>query len=225
MERDTDQDWITSAGRTLPRRPVRSAVPVQDLDEFFATGEGDVRHVLAALTDVFGPFEPKSALDFGCEFGRLLIPLARQCGAAYGVDVSEPMLELAQQHCRKAGVSFELGRTISDRPSIRSCEHDHRHAAHPPVRGYRIVRQLWECVARPAASSMQITFYKDLRHTGELARDLKAFSYDGETVCNFTDATEAPGSMSMYDYNLSHVFAQMSLNGGCHGFFIYVRKT
>ncbi len=159
------------------------------------------------------------------DVGRLLIPLARQCGAAYGVDVSEPMLELAQQHCRKAGVSFELSRTIpTDRQfdlvnTIIVMQHI------PPVRGYRIVRQLWECVAPGGCLSMQITFYKDSRHTGELARDLKAFSYDGETVCNFTDATEAPGSMSMYDYNLSHVFAQMSLNGGCHGFFIYVRKT
>ncbi len=241
MERDTDQDW-DHIGRSHPYHGVlanpRFLNPgPEDLKDFFASGEGDVQHVLATLTNVFGPFEPKSALDFGCGVGRLLIPLARRCGIAYGVDVSEPMLELARRHGQEAGVAFELGRTIpTDRQfdlvnSIIVMQHI------PPARGYGLVRQLWASVAPGGCLSMQITVYKDSRHTGELARDLKAFAYDGETACNFAEGTEAPGAMSMYDYNLSRVFAQMALepgarvfldktdHGGCHGFFIYIRKT
>ena len=241
MERDTDQDW-DRIGRSHPYHGVLSNPQFlnpgpEDLKEFFASGEHDVRHVVAMLTDAFGPFDPKSALDFGCGVGRLLIPLARQCGTALGVDISEPMLELARRHCQEAGVNFELSKTIpTDRQfdlvnTIIVMQHI------PPARGYGIVRQLWNCVAPGGCLSMHITVYKDARHTGELTRDLNTFSYDGATAYNFTDTTEAPGSMSMYDYNLSHVFAQMSLkpgarvfldktdHGGCHGFFICSRKT
>ena len=84
---------------------------------------------------------------------------------------------------------------------------------------------------------MQITAYKDSRHIGEVTRDLKGFRYDGEAVINFSEANDRPGSMSMYDYDLSRVFAQFALppdarvvmektdHGGCHGFFIFLRKV
>ena len=241
MHRDTDRDW-DQIGRAHPYYGVladpRFLDPgPDDLKEFFASGEGDVRHVIASLANAFGPFEPNSALDFGCGVGRLLIPLARLCGSAFGVDVSEPMLELARKHCRDARVNVELSRTIPvDRQfdlvnTIIVMQHI------PPARGYPIVRQLWGCVAPGGRLSMQITAYKDARHTGELLRDLKAFSYDGESVLNFTDAQADSAAMSMYDYNLSQVFAQMSLqtgarvymektdHGGCHGFFVFVQKA
>ena len=97
MERDTDRDW-EQIGRTKPYHGVLANPQFlnpgpEDLRDFFTSGERDIRRVLASLRKAFGPFEPKSALDFGCGVGRLLIPLARECGHAFGVDVSEPMLD------------------------------------------------------------------------------------------------------------------------------------
>lgn len=241
MPRDTDQDW-DHIGRAHPYHGVlanpRFLNPgPDDLADFFKSGEGDIRHALANLTRAFGPFEPKSALDFGCGVGRLLIPLARLCGRAFGVDVSEPMLDLARRHCAEAAVEVELGKAIPpDRQfdlvnSLIVLQHI------PPARGYSLIRQLWGAVAPRGCLCLHVTTYKDARHMGELTRDLKVFGYDGERLTNYTDATESPGAMSMYDYNLSHVLAELALDpgaqifmektdhGGCHGFFIYIRRA
>lgn len=241
MGRDTDRDW-DQIGRSRPYYGVLSNERYldpgpDDIKAFFATGEGDVAHTFANLIRAFGPFEPTSALDFGCGVGRHLIPLARRCGRAFGVDVSEPMLELARRHCEAAGVTVEFARALPDDRqfdlvnSVIVLQHI------PPSRGYSIVKRLWGAVAAGGRLAMHITTHKDSRHTGELARDLKTFAYDGETVENFTDAADSAGQVSMYDYNLSRVFAELSLepgvlvsmektdHGGCHGFLIYLRKN
>jgi SAM-dependent methyltransferase len=68
-----------------------------DLDEFFATGEADVEHVLATADQLGRPARRELALDFGCGVGRLTRALARRFDEAIGVDVSERMLEHARR--------------------------------------------------------------------------------------------------------------------------------
>lgn len=241
MARDTDSDW-DHIGRTNPYFGVLANKQYlnpgpEDLLDFFRTGEDVVRRISAGLASAFGSFQPKSALDFGCGVGRLLIPLARQCGAAFGVDVSEPMLELSRKHCREAGVNVELSTTIPTDRTFDLVNSSIVMQHIQPSKGYRIIRQLWDCVSAGGCLALQVTAYRNASHTGELIRDLQTFSYDGELVSNFSEASDQPGSMSMYDYNFSRVFAQFHLldgarillektvHGGCHGFFIYVRKS
>ena len=241
MARDTDRDWQNIA-QSFPYHGVLTQEKYLNPDnealrEFFSTGDGDIAHHLSSLRRVFGTFEPRSALDFGCGVGRLLIPLAKECGSGVGVDIADGMLDLAAKHCQEAHVQAELMRTI---PTDRRFDWVNttivlQHI--PPNRGYKIIRDLWNCVASGGCFTFQITAYKDNRHFGELQRDLTVFRYDGESVLNYSIDVDDTTAMYMFDYDLSKVFSILALpdgtpvfmqktdHGGCHGFYIYLRKT
>src|SRR6476619_7690763 len=68
-----------------------------DPDEFFATGEADVEHILATATQLGRPAQRSRAFDFGCGVGRLTRALAQRFDETVGVDVSERMLEQARR--------------------------------------------------------------------------------------------------------------------------------
>ncbi len=206
------------------------------LSEFFATGENDVRATLTTIRSQLGAFNPKSALDFGCGPGRQLIPIARESGDAYGVDVSDRMLALARGHIADAGVNAAVGKDFPDRTfdwvnSSIVIQHI------PPRRGYDILRKLWQILNPDGVISVHLTIYHDGGGTAELIRDLARYSYDGEQLVNYVDASEAAvGSMSMYDYDLSRVFSVFdfpdrqpihlvkTIHGASHGVILYARK-
>jgi len=238
--RNTDRDWETIAERApyygvLAHEKFRN--PTADaLAEFFSVGENDIKRILATIRSQFGEFSPKSALDFGCGPGRQLIPIARETGDAYGLDISDRMLQLARNHIGASGVNAKVGKEFPDRKfdwvnSSIVLQHI------PPRRGYKLLRKLWQTLRTNGIISIQITIYHDSGHTGELIRDLARFSYDGEKVINYGDSDEAAlGSMSMYDYDLSRVLTVFDLpsgqpmylvktiHGGNHGVEFYARK-
>jgi ubiquinone/menaquinone biosynthesis C-methylase UbiE len=49
--------------------------------------------------------ESRRALDFGCGWGRLAIPLAERCEHVYGVDISPAVLHKAQRNAEEADVT------------------------------------------------------------------------------------------------------------------------
>jgi trans-aconitate methyltransferase len=49
--------------------------------------------------------ESRRALDFGCGWGRLAIPLAERCERVYGVDVSPAVLQEAERNANRVNVS------------------------------------------------------------------------------------------------------------------------
>jgi SAM-dependent methyltransferase len=65
-------------------------------EEFFATGETEIEHVLATAAGLGRPARREEALDFGCGVGRLTRALAQRFGHALGLDVSEGMVERAR---------------------------------------------------------------------------------------------------------------------------------
>lgn len=238
--RDTDRDWSVIAD-THPYYGVltneRYLNPgADDLADFFSTGEGDISYMHAVIERVLGPFAPRSALDFGCGVGRLLLPLARIAGTATGVDIADGMLKLARTHAENAGVQAELVKEIPADVAFDWVNTSIVLQHIPPARGYGLIRRLWAAVAKDGVLSLQITIFKDARHMGELQRDLAAFRFDGETLVNYTAEDDETIGISMYDYDLSRVFQILDLqdgqpvymektdHGGCHGFRIYVRK-
>jgi SAM-dependent methyltransferase len=73
--------------------------------DFFASGEGHVERIIHDARQLVGDdFSPRSALDFGCGVGRLVIPLAQRMSKVVGVDVSPSMLALAERNCAECGL-------------------------------------------------------------------------------------------------------------------------
>ena len=67
-----------------------------DADEFFATGETEVEHVVSTAAGL-GLSRRERALDFGCGVGRLTRALGRRFEHALGLDISEGMVEQARR--------------------------------------------------------------------------------------------------------------------------------
>jgi 2-polyprenyl-3-methyl-5-hydroxy-6-metoxy-1,4-benzoquinol methylase len=237
---DTDRDWCAIADAfpyfgviTEERYKNPSA---EDLKEFFATGQNEIAAFLARSERIFGPFEPKSALDFGCGVGRLLIPLAKLAGNATGVDVSDKMLSLARKHAKDAGVSVTLTKSI---PADQTFDWVNSHVVLQhisPRRGYSIIHDLWDALAPGGLLVLHITTFRDKAHLGDLLGNDSIVGYDGERAINYSKVDDQIRGILMYDYDLSHVFANMPMANGCplylekvdhaghHGFRIYVRK-
>jgi ubiquinone/menaquinone biosynthesis C-methylase UbiE len=66
-------------------------------EEFFASGERDVEDFLETCGRHGLPVERSHALDFGCGAGRLTRALSTRFDRTTGIDISEPMINLARR--------------------------------------------------------------------------------------------------------------------------------
>jgi len=69
-----------------------------EANQFFRTGQEEIRNVLEHLESLGCRPERRSALDFGCGAGRLTLALASHFETAHGVDASPSMLDLARRY-------------------------------------------------------------------------------------------------------------------------------
>lgn len=116
--------------------------------EFFRSGEQHIDRVLATVRRLIGPDLPRrSALDFGCGVGRLVMPLARHFETVTGVDVAPSMLDEARQNCLERHVANAVFLGSDDALAQVTGGFDFIHSflvfQHIPVaRGEAILRQL-----------------------------------------------------------------------------------
>ena len=173
------------------------------------------------------------ALDFGCGVGRMTLAMRKYAREVVGVDVAPGMLDVAREQAAARNVTnVEFRSTLPDQPvdwvnSIIVLQHI------PPRRGHMILEQLVALLGPGGWFSVQLTFFRDERHAGEVTRDLADYRYDGETVEVLTSRDADVGSMSMYDYDLNRVFRTLFLAGieevlarhtdhaGCHGAWLF----
>ena len=107
--RDTDRDWQIIGEQdpffgVLTDRAITARILTDDARaDFFRSGKASCR-AARPHPAVFGAFDPRSALDFGCGVGRLTQPLAPLCGDAVWVDVSAGMRAEAQNYNRTGAV-------------------------------------------------------------------------------------------------------------------------
>lgn len=237
--RDTDRDW-TIIGETEPYFGVLTADRFKraNLDEdvraeFFRSGEGDIGHFIDRIRTLFGPFEPRSALDFGCGVGRLTVPLAALTGATTGVDISPGMLAEARKH-GQPGLTFRD--TIPDGHfdwvvSAIVLQHI------PPERGYGILEQLLDRVAPGGGATIQIMFGRTVHHEKSVgARLVIDDAGVRPAVGRVLPKKLRQGLMIMHDYDLAQVvglFYRAGMktltldhidHGGIIGATIYARK-
>src|SRR3954469_2750547 len=166
---NSDKDW-ERFGRTDPYFAVLTApefhgrLSEAERARFFESGEAHIERVLSIIRDRLDPsFQPKSALDFGCGVGRLVLPLARRCARVTGVDVSTSMLAEARRNCEEAGATNVSLVESDDEISKISDSYDFVHTyivlQHIPVeRGEKLVRQLAKKLAAGGVGMFQVPY-------------------------------------------------------------------
>lgn len=88
-----DPFWAVAGGKQFHKQHLNDAAQ----REFFDSGEHQIELIFRLIRKHLDPnFAPRSALDFGCGLGRLVIPLARRIASVTGVDVAETMLREAR---------------------------------------------------------------------------------------------------------------------------------
>jgi SAM-dependent methyltransferase len=245
MTRDTDRDWEVIAehnpffGVLSNEQFLGRSLPDHVLDEFYATGEADVAHVAAMVERATGGPPPTGVvLDFGCGVGRLSLALARRADRVIAVDVAEAMLAVGREQAARQGV-----RNVEFTATLPQVEVDwvnslivFQHI--PPARGYALLGELLGRVRPGGVVSLQVTFFHDPRHRGEILRDERDYAFDGDGVRFLSDEPVAePGAMTMFDYDLNRVLrllflggfdvvtAQHTDHGGCHGAWLFAARA
>jgi len=105
---ETDRDWEFFANEDpywavlTQDRFRKKALSESERREFFSSGETHIDWVFSTIRHHIHPrFNPVKGLDFGCGVGRLLLPIARRCQTAVGIDVSDTMLREAEKNSQK----------------------------------------------------------------------------------------------------------------------------
>ena len=155
----SDQAW-EELGRT---QPYSAVLEHASRAEFFSSGEEHVARVLQIVHECIDPdYQPASALDFGCGVGRVLIPLARLCDEAVGVDVSDAMLSEARRNCTDRGLSnVGLISTLDELTDGRQFDLVHTYIVlqHVPrKRGMEILSKLVDLTAAGAVGVMHVQY-------------------------------------------------------------------
>jgi hypothetical protein len=151
-----------------------------------------------------------------------------------GVDVAPEMLRVGREQATRRGVTgVEFRESLPDDGVewINSLV-VFQHIA--PELGYPLLERLVACLRPGGWCSLQVSFFHDMRHTGEIARDLGDYRYDGRTIELVGGQNDYPeGAMSMYDYDLNrvlrilyragvgHVLAEHTDHAGCHGAWLF----
>ncbi len=168
----TDQEW-EKWGSTDPYFSVLTsdkfrsdAIDDTAKAEFFDSGERDIEAILTRCRTLFGDdFAPKTALDFGCGVGRLVLPLAKVRDSVVGVDVSPSMLDEARKNLSERGIGNADLRLGDDRLSRVPEQFDLVNSLivlqHIPTRrGIRVFEELVKRVKPGGAGAMQLTYSK-----------------------------------------------------------------
>lgn len=131
---------------------------------FFDSGEKHIGDLLDLIRARFvQDFYPERVLDFGCGVGRLLIPLARRCNHATGVDVARSMLEEADRNCTLMRIGnvdlVQSDDSLSQVLGEYDLIHSHIVFAHiNPRRGHRIIANLAKKVRPDGFIAVQVLY-------------------------------------------------------------------
>lgn len=69
-----------------------------ELIQFYDTGKNDISYFEEILNQHQCTFTDKTVLEFGCGVGRLTKPCSDICKKIYGLDISQPYLDIAKQN-------------------------------------------------------------------------------------------------------------------------------
>ncbi len=134
--------------------------------QFFESGRDHAHYVLdTCKRHLDAKFVPKSALDFGCGVGRVLVGLAERVEQVVGVDVAPAMLAEARRVCGERGLANVSLLPSDDTLSSVTQRFDLVHSCivlqHIDiVRGRQLFRRLVDLVADGGCGALQVTYGK-----------------------------------------------------------------
>nr|WP_253201068.1 methyltransferase domain-containing protein [Sphingomonas quercus] len=179
-------------------------------ERFFASGRADIGWQVDLLRRHYGPFHPRTAIDFGCGVGRLTCPIADiATERVYGVDVASGMREEAR---RNVPAHVEIVAEIPDVQvdwinSLIVFQHIH------PANGVPLLARLLQALAPGGALTLHVGAFKarGAMTMGGVGMDF--VSWDGDGLRTLIETPPGSGMMMMYDYDLNQVMALLYTNG------------
>lgn len=222
------------------------ALSGEERTAFFRSGEEHITRIASTLKTHFGrQFTHRDcSVDFGCGVGRLLIPMARRCGRAIGLDISSTMRRLSMENA------------LANRIGNIECYSGIDHAALAEVQfdwvnsyivfqhldtglGYHIFDALLRHVKPRGAISVHFTVFKDKRLANYITDQMQYFSVDqtGVKTVSSDDPYYPANAMMMNDYDINRIYMLLEKHGfrsiltehenqdGMHGLIFYGLKA
>ena len=204
----TDPYWAVKGGDDLKHENIDDDA----ITAFFDSGQSHIEQVLGQIhAHLDNTFEPKSALDFGCGVGRMLIPLASICDRVVGVDVSEAMLQEAKQRCGEKGISNVEFIKGNDQLSGVMGTFDLIHS--------HILERLIDLLNEGGIGALHFTYFR------KVSRFRKAVNWGRRTlplvnsIVNLVQGNRAGlPFQQMNSYNLNRLFLILREKGCAHSF-------
>lgn len=184
----------------------------------------------------------KSALDFGCGVGRLVIPLARAFEHVTGVDISSAMLETAAQNCLEQNLNnVDFVRSddeLTQVPGRFDFIHCYLVLQHIPTqRGEQIVAQLLKRLNDEGILAIHFPFMCKTSAIRKSIQFLRKNIYPLSVLINIVRRkrwNEPFIQMNMYDVNrilillsengIKDVFLEVVDAGGFVSAFVFAKK-
>lgn len=196
MTTTTDIDWQTWGsqdpyhGALSHDRFKRSNWNDDSLREFFQSGEDHIDRVFDAIVSrVDSNFDPSLAIDFGCGPGRLVLPLARRCQMAIGVDVSQSMLDETCKNANRNGIknceTVLSDDTLSHVRSDTDFVHSFIVFQHIPTeRGLFLMSRLLDKLRPGGIAALHVTVHRNATRLARLANHVRYHSRFAAGVAN-----------------------------------------
>ena len=226
----TDNAWERFAKQapywavlTDPRYKTEGGTLSAELQEqFFRGGEEHIQRVTVNLERHFGRrfSQTDSCLDFGCGVGRLLLPMAKRCGRAIGIDVSETMRHLCMRHALDLRIPNVSCYASADHPAIVNTSFDWVNSyivfQHIDTRsGMNMLDQMLTRVNPGGVVSLHFTVFKDITLANFITDKLKYFRVDKDGI-KFVENSHPyyePNTMMMNDYDINRIYMSLTEHG------------